>query len=209
VENVQSIEDRSPETREIVLKVCAEKILKGNESDIRIADLCSATGLSSSVIYNNFQSRLGLIDATYLMLYEQFSNARIETFRELCKDVSSAEEFLVKVMNLNFDDSTTEVQELYRGLKIRIAAACLTRKALRKKIGAIERHVIDELAVLMDGLIERGVLGRFLNGRQIAVILGSVSFGEVFEDEFDVEDGLEFWTGIMQALIKILTLDAA
>ena len=70
-------------TRDAVLEVAAQALWRRDEGSLRIADICQSTNLSSSVIYNNFRSRQGLIDAAYLSIYESMTTEIVAVFDEV------------------------------------------------------------------------------------------------------------------------------
>ena len=63
--------ERSEDSRQAVLDAVCRRLWGHDESTIRIADICHETGLSSSVIYNYFRSRQGLIDAALALRPEE------------------------------------------------------------------------------------------------------------------------------------------
>src|ERR1700684_3157331 len=56
-------------TRDILIQATSRRLWEGDESDLRILDICQETSLSTSVIYGHFRSRQGLIDATLLHIF--------------------------------------------------------------------------------------------------------------------------------------------
>ncbi len=88
------VEGRGGSTRQLLIDATALRLLETDESELRIADICEDTGFSSSVIYSNFRSRQGLIDATFLQFYEDRARRYVELLRENTADAHSLDSLL-------------------------------------------------------------------------------------------------------------------
>ncbi len=64
-------DERARVTRRALIEAAARRLETSDESELRIADVCADTGYSSSVIYSNFRSRQGLVDAALLDLFDR------------------------------------------------------------------------------------------------------------------------------------------
>jgi AcrR family transcriptional regulator len=123
--------ERAESTRRILLDATAARLANTDESELRIADICRDTGFSSSVIYSNFGSRQGLIDAAFLEMYDERSRRYIDLLRQNTATADSMST-LVAFYRVDGDDPIAANLKEFRRIRLRVSTAALAREELRR-----------------------------------------------------------------------------
>jgi AcrR family transcriptional regulator len=195
-------QERSSETRQALIDAAAARLWGEDESELRIADICDDTGLSSSVIYSNFRSRQGLIDATFLDMYAHLSAEYIGLLTRNAEAAQSKDSLIDFFANeATFEEVNTALQE-YRRMRLRIATAALSRESLRNDFIAIQESHLDRFAAMLEDLQLRGVIGSSLTGRQFAVLLEGFSFGRALDDISPKPESNETWLKMLHMILN-------
>ncbi len=195
------VEGRAGSTRQLLIDATARRLLECDESELRIADICEDTGFSSSVIYSNFRSRQGLIDATFLQLYDDRARRYVELLRENTSDADSLDSLLAFY---RVGATATPVQGTlkdFRRIRLRISTAALSRPELQRAFVPVQEEHLRRMAALIEEVQGRGVFGHRLNGRQVAVLLEGFSFSRALDDISLHPESEESW---MQILLLVL-----
>lgn len=197
-------EGRGASTRQVLIDATARRLAESDETELRIADICQDTGFSSSVIYSNFRSRQGLIDATFLHMYDDLARRYVELLVQNTGDADSLGSLLAFY---RVGDATAPVHEAlkeFRRIRLRVSTAALARPELQKAFVAVQEAHLNRMAALIEGVQDRGLFGRRLNGRQIAVMLEGYSFGRAVDDISLHPESEESWMQILLLLIESL-----
>ena len=195
-------QERSNETRLLLIEAASKRLWFEDEGELRIADICQDTGLSSSAIYSNFRSRQGLVDAAYLDMYAHLSR---EYFQLVARIAGLAETKTSITDALTVEgppDQTHHAPRESRRMRLRIATAALSRPTLREKFIEVQEAHLAEFGGMIEGLQSRGVIGSSLNGRQLAVLLEAFSFGRALDDISLHPETNETWNAM---LLKVLS----
>ena len=165
-----------------VLDAVAERLMLGDESLIRIPEICEATGVNYGSVYHHFGSREGVIDAAYNMIFSRLVQDDIVRLREIGETSTSLEEYvnamrpLVELMSVGPDRAAR------RAMRVRIVGAAETRKELRVLIGETQARLTDEMVRIAEHGQNRGWLRRDVTARSIAVLVQVVIFGRALDD---------------------------
>jgi len=162
--------DRTEDTRDKVLSVVCELLWRVDEGSLRLADVCEATGLSSSVVYKNFRSRQGLVDAAYLEIYRTVTAELIEVLRrgtKATRDLSELRQYLRDEFNSPLHQALWRKS---RHMRLRIATAAVARASLQRDFAVLQDQYLGELAEIFADLQLRGVVGRMLSASQLAIM---------------------------------------
>ena len=174
--------ERPDDTAKVVLDAVCRQLWQADEGMLRIADVCAETDLSSSVIYNHFRSRQGLIDAAYLQIYRQMTADLLVLITRLLADVTS-NEGLRHVIQSEADDPERHRSWMRsRHMRLRITTAALARESLQSHFGPLQQKYLDGLAALFVDLQQRGVVGDLLNSRQLALAFEGALLFHSFND---------------------------
>lgn len=192
---------RSDDTRSAVLDVVCQRLWKHDEGLIRIADVCSETGLSSSVIYNHFRSRQGLIDAAYLEIYRDITTELLDVFKDVMTNADSAEAIIERLREEISDPARQHVWEDRRHMRIRVATAAIARNSMRREFAALQDRYLRAVAAYFADLQERGVVGDLLAPDQQAIMFESClvlrSFVDIAVERVDDDN----WLGMLAIVL--------
>ena len=175
-------QDYQERTSTVVLEVVTATLWRVDETQLRIADVCQATGLSSSVIYNHFGSRQGLVDAAYLSLYRQ---ASVQMLSELRRDTESIDDPAKFYDYLRGELDDAERAHYWLGLRqmrLRVATAAVARESLRADFAAAQDSHLVDLATFLAELQERGLVGSHLSAAQLARVFEAYVLSHTYND---------------------------
>ena len=174
--------EHTMEMRQLLIDAATKRLWSTDESELRIADICADTELSSSVIYTNFRSRQGLIDAAFLDMYANLAGNYRVLLRRYVEPATSASSLIETLSEVQTSGEVNGALAENRKIRLRIATASLARADLRREWIKIQEDHLTLFAEIIEDLQHRGVLGRKLTGRQVAVLLEGFSFGRALDD---------------------------
>ncbi len=165
-----------------VLEAVIERLNEGDESLIRIPEICEATGVNYGSVYHHFGSREGVIDAAYEMMFTGMAAEDIATLRTIGEQSNSMEEYIVAMQPVIARLSAQEDRRARRGRRVRIVAAAITRPELRRIIGEAQASVTRELTAVAKHGQDRGWLRTDIPAPAIAVMVQAIVFGRTLDD---------------------------
>jgi len=195
------VHERAESTRRLLIDATAKRLAEADESELRIADICEDTGLSSSVIYNNFRSRQGLIDATFLSMYEDKALRYVDLLRLNTAGADSMTSLLAFYRDGAADDQVHEALRDFRRIRLRVSTAALARPEMQRSFILVQEEYLTRMAALIEEVQARGLFGRRLTGRQLAILLEGYSFARALNDISLHPESEESW---MQILLLVL-----
>jgi len=200
-------QSRSVPVMRAVLDAVAERLLDGDESLIRIPEICEATGVNYGSVYHHFGSREGVIDAAYDMIFSRLVEDDIVQLRHIGEASNSLEEYIAAMRPLVELMSSGPDRVERRAMRVRIVAAAQTRKELRTLIGETQARLTDEMVRIAEHGQNRGWLRRDVTARSIAVIVQVVIFGRTLDDVSTEPINQADWEQAMYALfLNLLNL---
>ena len=200
-------QSRSVPVMRAVLDAVAERLLEGDESLIRIPEICEATGVNYGSVYHHFGSREGVIDAAYDMIFSRLVEDDIVRLRRIGEASNSLEEYIAAMRPLVELMSSGPDRVERRAMRVRIVAAAQTRKELRTLIGETQARLTDEMVRIAEHGQNRGWLRRDVTARSIAVIVQVVIFGRTLDDVSTEPINQADWEQAMYALfLNLLNL---
>ncbi len=187
-----------------VLNAVVERLIEGDESLIRIPDICETTGVNYGSVYHHFGSREGVIDAAYDQIFSTLAREDIDRLREATLASASREEYVGAVTPLIETMTADDARRARRALRARVIAAAATRPALRDVISETQFRLTAELSRIVEHGQARGWLRRDLSARSIAVVVQSVVFGRCLDDVSSDPIAPSDWSRTMHALFTDL-----
>jgi AcrR family transcriptional regulator len=164
-------ENRDRSTRDALIAATARHLWSGDESELRILDICQETGLSTSVIYGHFRSRQGLIDATLLQMLCEVTDGLVLDIERLVDGPHPTGRLLDTLQLYLSDPDLHDERTRNRQTFLRVVATTLARPVLQPGFLEIYRDYIARSSDLYDEALRRGLLSERLTGRQWAVLL--------------------------------------
>ncbi len=173
---------RSLPVMQLVLDAVAERLMAGDESLIRIPEICESTGVNYGSVYHHFGSREGVIDAAYNMIFTRLTNDDFVMMRRATEEPETFEEYLAAVIPIVTSISSGEERRKRRAMRLRIVAAATTRMELRVLIAHSQAEASAALTEVIRFGQQRGWIRNDVDGHFIAVLLQSLIFGRAIDD---------------------------
>ena len=156
-------------TRGTLLEVTVRHLWQGDESELRVLDICHETHLSTSVIYGNFGSRQGLIDAAYLLIYEEVTESTVHRLERAAESARQTDCFVTALYQALCDPSSADQVARNRQMHLRVAAVALSRPNIRPGYLAIHHAFNERRDQIFQRLIDESLLNGHLSARQWAL----------------------------------------
>lgn len=189
------------ETREIVLRAARGALWERDEGSLRIADICLASGFSSSTIYSNFRSRQGLIDAAYLQIYESITDELVSILSNATSNAHSTASLSAYIASQLADPRQREFWQRSRHMRLRVATAAIARKSMQRDFSLLQERYLSELSTFFNDMQHRGVVGDLLEPRQMAIMFeGCLLFHSFNDIALDPADD-EAWTKMLMSVL--------
>ena len=151
-----------------LLRAAIRHLLRDDESSIRVLQMSRQIGMSASVIYSNFGSRQGLVDAAYLEIYRSVTAASRRNLAALADAVRTREDLEARWAPGAQSPEHEHRQALRRRLRLQVLGKTISRRRLAESVFAERRVYQGELADYFQGLIDAGVVRSPLSARQLA-----------------------------------------
>jgi len=191
-----------------VLDAVGERLMKADESLIRIPEICEATGVNYGSVYHHFGSREGVIDAAYHQMFSKLAEEDLAVLQKVSVSSQSLEEYLVSMQGLVGTFANGEERRARRALRARIVAASITRPELRELIGETQSRLTSELAQIVEYGQDRDWLSRTLSSHSIAVIIQVVLVGRTLDDVSTTPIENAEWEKSMGLLLGVILMNA-
>ncbi|HVB18956.1 MAG TPA: TetR/AcrR family transcriptional regulator [Acidimicrobiales bacterium] len=173
---------RSLPVMQSVLDAVAERLMAGDESRIRIPEICEATGVNYGSVYHHFGSREGVLDAAYEMLFTRLTTDDLEGVRIATEDSETFDEYLSAVIPIVTSVSSGDERRRRRAMRLRVVAAASAREELRVLIARAQTEASATLSDVVRFGQQRGWVRRDVDAHFLAVLLQILLFGRVVDD---------------------------
>src|SRR5271155_2504378 len=138
-------QNRSAPVMQAVLDAVGERLMKADESLIRIPEICEATGVNYGSVYHHFGSREGVIDAAYSMIFTRIIDEDVAALREVNESARTFQQYVDAIRPVLESVSTGSERVERRAIRSRIVAAATTRDELRVLIALNQARLTKEL----------------------------------------------------------------
>jgi len=197
-------QNRSAPVMQAVLNAVGDRLMKGDESLIRIPEICEATGVNYGSVYHHFGSREGVIDAAYHQMFTTLAEEDLETLHSVSVSSQSFEEYLVAMQGLIGTFASSDVRRARRALRARIFAASMMRPELRVLIGATQSRLTNELRSIVEYGQEREWLNRDLSAHAVAVLIQVLLVGRTLDDVSTTPIDNSVWEASMVIMLGVI-----
>lgn len=187
-----------------VLNAVGDRLMKGDESLIRIPEICEATGVNYGSVYHHFGSREGVIDAAYHQMFTTLAEEDLETLHSVSVSSQSFEEYLVAMQGLIGTFASSDVRRARRALRARIVAASMMRPELRELIGGTQSRLTDELRSIVEYGQQREWLNRDLSAHAVAVLIQVLLVGRTLDDVSTTPIDNSVWEASMVIMLGVI-----
>ena len=197
-------QNRSAPVMQAVLNAVGDRLMKGDESLIRIPEICEATGVNYGSVYHHFGSREGVIDAAYHQMFTTLAEEDLETLHSVSVSSQSFEEYLGAIQGLIGTFASSDVRRARRALRARIVAASMMRPELRVLIGATQSRLTNELRSIVEYGQEREWLNRDLSAHAVAVLIQVLLVGRTLDDVSTTPIDNSVWEASMVIMLGVI-----
>lgn len=197
-------QSRSAPVMKTVLDAVAERLMVGDETLIRIPEICDATGVNYGSVYHHFGSREGVIDAAYDMVFASAAEQDVESLKSIIANAQHYDGYVASLQGLAGAFASGPQRQARRAMRIRIVAASMTRPELKASIGATQLRITTELSKLIELGQERGWIRHDLTSRSIAVFIMALLVGRSVDDISVEPIDDEEWSAAMRILLSEL-----
>lgn len=180
-------------TRDILLNATSKKLWGGDESELRILDICQETNLSTSVIYANFRSRQGLIDASLLHIFTGITEEIVRDLGDLATGPHPKGSFIDTLYDLlTTPEHLSRITRL-RQMFFRVSASALSRPSIRPGFIELYESFMNQMDALYDDLVRRNLLSSQLTGHQWGLFFEGQMLSRAFHDLSTIWDEPDDW----------------
>ncbi len=197
-------QSRSAPVMQAVLDAVGERLMTGDESLIRIPEICEATGVNYGSVYHHFGSREGVIDAAYHQMFTKLAEEDISVLHMVSVSSQTHDDYVSSVRALIGTFASGDERKARRALRTRIVAASMTRPDLRRLIGTTQSRLTSELRRIVEYGQERHWLTSALSAQSIAVMIQVVLVGRTIDDISTTPIDNADWELCMGVLVAIL-----
>ncbi len=187
-----------------VLDAVGERLIKADESLIRIPEICEATGVNYGSVYHHFGSREGVIDAAYHQMFTKLAEEDIATLQMVSVSSKTFEEYVFALQGLIGTFASSDVRRARRALRARIIAASMMRPELKQLIGTTQSRLTNELATIVEYGQQREWLSRELSAHSIAVLIQVLLVGRTLDDVSTTPIDNKDWESTMATLLSVI-----
>jgi AcrR family transcriptional regulator len=187
-----------------VLEAVAERLMSSDESQIRIPEICEATGVNYGSVYHHFGSREGVIEAAYEMIFCELVEEDIAMLDRVSISAQTFDDFVTALVPLVENMTYGEQRRDRRALRLRIIAAAQTRPELKTLIGSTQIRITDGLTGVVAYGQSQGWLRDDLAARSIAVFMQALIFGRNLDDISMAPIGDQEWGAVMGIVLSEL-----
>ena len=187
-----------------VLDAVGERLIKADESLIRIPEICEATGVNYGSVYHHFGSREGVIDAAYHQMFTKLAQEDLATLQLVSVSSKTYDEYAVAMQALVGTFTSSDLRRARRALRARIVAASMMRPELRELIGTTQSRLTSELESIVQYGQEREWLSRELSAHSIAVLIQVLLIGRTLDDVSTTPIDNSDWEATMGVLLGVI-----
>jgi AcrR family transcriptional regulator len=197
-------QNRSAPVMQAVLDAVGERLMKSDESLIRIPEICEATGVNYGSVYHHFGSREGVIDAAYHQMFTKLAEEDLATLQLVSVSSQTFEEYLVAMQGLIGTFASSDVRRARRALRARIVAASMMRPELRELIGGTQSRLTTELQSIVEYGQQREWLNGDLSAHAVAVLIQVLLVGRTLDDVSTTPIDNAEWEASMAILLSVI-----
>jgi AcrR family transcriptional regulator len=197
-------QNRSAPVMQAVLDAVGERLMKADESLIRIPEICEATGVNYGSVYHHFGSREGVIDAAYHQMFTKLAEEDLATLQMVSVSAQTFEEYVVALQALVGTFASSNERRARRALRARIVAASMMRPELRTLIGETQSRLTAELGSIVEYGQQREWLNHDLSAHSVAVLIQVLLVGRTLDDVSTTPIDNAEWETSMATLLGVI-----
>ncbi len=193
---------RDGSARALLLGAAIRRLIDGDEASIRVLDLSNEIAMSPSVIYSNFGSRQGLIDAAYLEIYRSVTAASYRIIDDVAASPDT-NSLATRWSPVSDGEDHRQRQSMRRRVRLRVLAAALTRRRLLRDVTRERESYQGALTSLFADLQRRGVLVATLSAKQLAVVHEGLDLVRAIDETMPSPLSADEWNEVKRVLFEV------
>ncbi len=193
---------RDGSARALLLGAAIRRLIDGDEASIRVLDLSNEIAMSPSVIYSNFGSRQGLIDAAYLEIYRSVTAASYRIIDDVAASPDT-NSLATRWSPASDGEDHRQRQSMRRRVRLRVLAAALTRRRLLRDVTRERESYQGALTSLFADLQRRGVLVATLSAKQLAVVHEGLDLVRAIDETMPSPLSADEWNEVKRVLFEV------
>jgi len=187
-----------------VLDAVGERLMRADESLIRIPEICEATGVNYGSVYHHFGSREGVIDAAYHQMFTKLAEEDLATLQLVSVSSQTFEEYVMAMQGLVGTFASSDLRRARRAVRARIVAASMMRPELRELIGSTQSRLTNELRTIVEYGQQREWINRELSAHAVAVLIQVLLVGRTLDDVSTTPIDNSEWEASMAVLLSVI-----
>ncbi len=198
------LRDGSP--RSALLGAAIRRLIHDDETSIRVLQISGEIGMSPSVVYSNFGSRQGLVDAAYLQIFRSVTNASYATIDAIAATVDSAGAMAARWTPGAESEERLHRQSIRRRVRLRVVAASLTRRRLSREVNHERERYQQASTALFADLQRRSILPTSLSAKQLAVVHEGLNLIRAVDETMPSPLSADEWNEVKAVLFGLKPL---
>ncbi len=194
-------QQRSVAVMRTVTDAVIDRLWTADETQIRIPEVCGATGVNYGSVYHHFGSRERSIDAAYERLFAGLIGEGVTSLRQAAEWSESPAAFAASLREMVSGLPAGLESDRARAMRTRIVAAALVRPHLRERIGSTIAAVTDEVARIVATAQQRGLVRPDRPARALAAVVEALVFGRILEDVSGAPVAVDDWRRVIDDLV--------
>jgi AcrR family transcriptional regulator len=194
-------QSRSQLTMAKVVDEVTKRLIEGDESDIRIPEICEASGVNYGSVYHHFGNRQGVINAAYARLFEDLADVDIQIIEGMIDQITNFDEFAAVTYHMFTEVVGDEKRKRERYIRLRIFATCQTEPDLKEAIAGIQKKITDRIANVIAVFIKNGWMRSDVDPLEVAVAVQTITFGRLMDEHSSTPLSDLMWNGMLQSLL--------
>ena len=187
-------------TPRVILDAAVRHLLHEDEDSFRILTICEETGLSPSAIYGHFRSRIGLINAAYVEIYETALAEALSLLQRAEKELAPNSSVVDLMRIMQSSPASSDAARSRRTFNVLIVALSARRPSLAKHVAKIYASWRNDAEDIFQRLITRGILSDRLTASEWTQFLQASWLAPLYDDIAKVASAFDRWDHILVKL---------
>jgi|GEM_PF-2788637 len=200
-----SQQSRSQETQAIFIDTVGRHLMERGETALKLSGICTEVGMTQTAIYYHFGSREAVIDAAYLHLFHEITQASLSAWTSIASEKTPTTMFN-RYVALRDDASSFQLHRYRQLMHLRILSASTVRRTFKVKYDAANAAYMASLTNIFEVVQERGLLNTKVSARQLAMMVQYAMVSQSFWGHSTSPEELDEWDATMRQLFDLITV---
>jgi len=175
------------------------------EVAVRVQDLVAAVGVQAPVLYRNFGSREGLVQAAQAIRLQRDMDAEVERFSSAVASANTAEQF-TELLDALIAGVATPTRRAMRWKRVNVIGSTYSRPELAAAVAQLQRRTVARIAEAFRPAQQRGWIRADLDLAAFAAWFAGQTLGRILIELGDTDVDDETWNALSALAIRHLLL---